>query len=109
MHAEGGVLEEAAPFPSEEEMQRRGEQYNVGKRDRLRERREPIVEPFTRCLARQLRPLRRHLSPKQPIYGSIWAIVVSTEWPRRTTAGAMLMVTDPKFQVTINPEDDISA
>jgi hypothetical protein len=34
--------------------------------------------------------------------------VFSTERLRRTTAGAMLIVTGPNFQVTINPEDDIS-
>jgi hypothetical protein len=35
--------------------------------------------------------------------------VFSTERLRRTTAGAMLMVTGPKFQVTTSPDDDISA
>jgi hypothetical protein len=42
--AEGGVLEEGAPFPPEDERHRRGEQDNVGERDRLRERRQPVTD-----------------------------------------------------------------
>jgi hypothetical protein len=47
VHAEGDVLEEAASFPPEDQMQRRGEQDNVGERDRFGERLQPGVEAFT--------------------------------------------------------------
>ena len=103
-HAECGVLEEAAPFPPEDEMQRRGEQYNVSERDQLRER-QPGVEAFTSGLARQLLPLRRHLSPKQPVWIDLLGVVPSAEL-RHTKAGAMFVVTCPRFQVTTRADDD---
>jgi hypothetical protein len=46
--------------------------------------------------------------PKESDRSICW-IVSSTDSVRRTAAGAMLIVSGPIFQVTINPDDDISA
>jgi hypothetical protein len=40
-------------------LKRHGQQQDVGKRDRLRERRQPIVEALARRIARQPLLLRR--------------------------------------------------
>ena len=61
------LLEEAAALPAEAEMQRHGQQQDVGKRDRLRERRQPIVEALARRIARPPLLLRRKLRPEQPV------------------------------------------
>ena len=107
MHAEGGVFEEAAP-PPEDEMRGRGEQDNIGERDRLRERRHPVVEAFTSCLTRQLLPLRRQPLPKQPVSIDLIDGAFDGEAPAhdrwRDAHGH-----GSEFPEHVNPNDDISA
>ena len=79
MHAQSGVVEEAASLPSKGEMQDRREQEDVGERGRLDERGQPLLEAVARGLPCQLLLLRGQLTLKQP---------VSIDLPDRVVDGA---------------------